>query len=243
MKYDHGTQVGGNHYNEGDKPQHWDLVLMYGWDYFQGQVIKYLMRWKTKYEQPEKRLEDLKKARNFLDKYIAHEEGLLVREKQMHAAAHAARYPGDTLRNNAVLGKVVGEWKAQAERMLGIPGYDQLPVTYTGSAVDSKVPFPNTLVVGIESNEWWTNEGYYGDSTQLYKCRQCKSVVPTSVTPPPHGCTPGQQQTAALEANMQRVEAGAAVGGLAAMARNAQAPVDPTPLEPSEAEWGAHTPL
>lgn len=74
MKYDHKTQVGGDHYSQGDKPQHWDLVVMYGWDYFQAQVTKYLMRWKDKHTNRIERIEDLKKARNFLDKYIAEAE-------------------------------------------------------------------------------------------------------------------------------------------------------------------------
>lgn len=75
------TQVAGNHYKvESDKgnPQHWDLVATYGWDYFQAQVTKYLMRWKTKHKTPETRLEDLKKARHFLDKYIALEQAKLT---------------------------------------------------------------------------------------------------------------------------------------------------------------------
>lgn len=58
-------QVGGDHYQQGDKPQHWDLVSMYQWDYFQGQITKYVMRWKRK-----NGLQDLEKARSFLDKYI-----------------------------------------------------------------------------------------------------------------------------------------------------------------------------
>lgn len=62
-------QEGGTHYKSRG-PQHWDLVTMYEWDYFQSQITKYLMRWKTKHETHEKRLEDLKKARHFLDKYI-----------------------------------------------------------------------------------------------------------------------------------------------------------------------------
>jgi aspartokinase len=69
------TQVAGNHYRAmGDKLQHWDLVAMFEWDYFQAQVIKYLMRWKNKHETPFKRIEDLKKARHFLDKYIELQE-------------------------------------------------------------------------------------------------------------------------------------------------------------------------
>ena len=63
-------QVAGDHYKQGGKPQHWDLVITYQWDYFQAQITKYLMRWKTKHDTPTKRLEDLKKARHFLDKYI-----------------------------------------------------------------------------------------------------------------------------------------------------------------------------
>ena len=65
------TQVGGNHYSvKGDKIQHWDLSIMYEWDVFQYQITKYIMRAKDKHSTPEKRLEDLKKARHFLDKYI-----------------------------------------------------------------------------------------------------------------------------------------------------------------------------
>lgn len=59
------TQVGGTHYKLEGKPQHWDLVLLYGWDYFTGQVTKYLMRWRSK-----NGIEDLKKARHYLDKLI-----------------------------------------------------------------------------------------------------------------------------------------------------------------------------
>lgn len=63
-------QEGGDHYGPGRGLQHWDLVIKFKWDYFQAQVTKYIMRWKFKHPTPEKRLEDLKKARHFLDKYI-----------------------------------------------------------------------------------------------------------------------------------------------------------------------------
>lgn len=63
-------QVGGAHYKKGPV-QHWDLSIMYRWDPFQYQITKYVMRWKDKYRgNPVKQLEDLKKARHFLDKYI-----------------------------------------------------------------------------------------------------------------------------------------------------------------------------
>ncbi len=64
-------QVGGTHYKQQDgQLEHWDLSIMYRWDPFQYQITKYVMRWKDKYHDPEKQLEDLKKARHFLDKYI-----------------------------------------------------------------------------------------------------------------------------------------------------------------------------
>jgi hypothetical protein len=56
-------QVGGTHY--AGRVQHWDMVDMFQLDYFQGQITKYVMRWHKK-----NGLEDLLKARHFLDKYI-----------------------------------------------------------------------------------------------------------------------------------------------------------------------------
>ena len=57
-------QVGGGHYR-GAELQHWDLVDIYQWDYFQAQIIKYVMRHKQK-----NGIEDLKKAIHFAEKYI-----------------------------------------------------------------------------------------------------------------------------------------------------------------------------
>lgn len=65
-------QVGGDHYTRYDI-QPWDIIEEYGLDYFEGNVLKYLLRLKTN------RLEDLKKARHYLDKVInMHEEALDV---------------------------------------------------------------------------------------------------------------------------------------------------------------------
>src|SRR5882724_10953683 len=66
-------QVGGEHYKDGTKPEHWDLVAMYGWDYFTGQITKYLMRWRKK-----NGIEDLEKARHYLDKYIEVERSKIL---------------------------------------------------------------------------------------------------------------------------------------------------------------------
>jgi len=62
------TQVGGDHYKK-QKIQHWDFVAANDLDYFQGQITKYVSRWKDK-----NGLQDLYKAKHFLDKYIEVEE-------------------------------------------------------------------------------------------------------------------------------------------------------------------------
>lgn len=57
-------QVGGDHY-KGKKVQHWDFVYMHNLDYFQGQITKYVVRWRDKGG-----LEDLHKAQHYLEKYL-----------------------------------------------------------------------------------------------------------------------------------------------------------------------------
>ena len=60
------TQEGGKHYKKGHPSfQHWNLVLVHNWDYFQAQVIKYVMRYKDKGG-----VEDLRKAQHFIAKMI-----------------------------------------------------------------------------------------------------------------------------------------------------------------------------
>lgn len=59
-------QVGGTHYRrQGAMLQHWDIVAMFGLDYFQGNITKYVFRWRFKGG-----VADLEKARHYLDKYI-----------------------------------------------------------------------------------------------------------------------------------------------------------------------------
>lgn len=59
------TQVGGQHYRTKGKIQHWDFAASQKLDYFQGQITKYVCRWRDK-----NGIEDLKKAQHFLQKYI-----------------------------------------------------------------------------------------------------------------------------------------------------------------------------
>ena len=77
-------QVGGGHYKTGGE-EHWDRVSRLGLDYFQGQITKYVERcWKKNGVQ------DLEKARHFLDKYIElSKAGEVVRETE-RVAAHRA---------------------------------------------------------------------------------------------------------------------------------------------------------
>tara|TARA_B110000902_G_scaffold253684_1_gene316639 strand:+ start:1812 stop:2201 length:390 start_codon:yes stop_codon:yes gene_type:complete len=56
-------QVGGDHYKK-FKIQPWEIVDEYDLGFYSGNVLKYLLRVKTN------KLEDLKKARHYLDKLI-----------------------------------------------------------------------------------------------------------------------------------------------------------------------------
>jgi len=58
------SQVGGEHYKL-RTIEHWDFAWAQNMDYFQGQITKYVCRWREK-----NGLEDLYKAHHFLEKYI-----------------------------------------------------------------------------------------------------------------------------------------------------------------------------
>ena len=68
MKIDYSTassvQHGGSHYTK-NKIQVWDFITDNGLDYLEGNVVKYISRYKEK-----NGLEDLKKARHYIDKII-----------------------------------------------------------------------------------------------------------------------------------------------------------------------------
>ena len=52
------------HYNSG-KIEAWDFIADQNMDFFEGNILKYLCRWRTK-----NGIEDLRKAKQYLDKYI-----------------------------------------------------------------------------------------------------------------------------------------------------------------------------
>jgi hypothetical protein len=58
------NQVGGSHYKDkGIQP--WDYIAANDLGYFEGNIVKYVSRWQDKGG-----VEDLKKARHYLDKLI-----------------------------------------------------------------------------------------------------------------------------------------------------------------------------
>lgn len=58
------TQVGGDHYKKGGE-EHWDRAWRLEYDPFQYIITKWVERWREKGG-----LQDLKKARHAIDKYI-----------------------------------------------------------------------------------------------------------------------------------------------------------------------------
>lgn len=84
-------QVGGEHYKTPGIPEHWDLVIMYNWDYFQGQITKYVMRWRKKGG-----IQDLKKALHVLEKYIESEEAKIASEALRQATIEKIRAESST---------------------------------------------------------------------------------------------------------------------------------------------------
>ena len=56
-------QVGGNHYQTTIQP--WDYIIANNLGYLEGNVVKYVSRWKDKGG-----VQDLEKARHYLDKLI-----------------------------------------------------------------------------------------------------------------------------------------------------------------------------
>lgn len=58
------SQVSGSHYQKGEI-QPWDFILSQNLGFLEGNIIKYITRYKHKNGK-----EDLKKARHYLDKLI-----------------------------------------------------------------------------------------------------------------------------------------------------------------------------
>jgi len=59
-------QVGGNHYKKAHQP--WEIIEEWGLDYWAGNVVKYILRYKFK-----NGVEDLEKAKHYLEYLIKKE--------------------------------------------------------------------------------------------------------------------------------------------------------------------------
>lgn len=59
-------QVGGKHYHQGNGIQPWDIIEAWELDFWEGNVVKYILRWKHK-----DGVQDLEKARHYLDYIIS----------------------------------------------------------------------------------------------------------------------------------------------------------------------------
>lgn len=93
-------QVGGDHYKTGGE-EHWDRVERLGLDYFQGQITKYVERWRKK-----NGVQDLHKARHFLDKYIEIQEAKEVNQ-EFSAPEPGSAYVNQDRRSQKVLGETL----------------------------------------------------------------------------------------------------------------------------------------
>lgn len=69
MKYSTEYQVGGDHYTA-QEIQPIDYILANELDFCEGNVIKYVTRWRYK-----NGVQDLRKARHYIDFLIEHAEG------------------------------------------------------------------------------------------------------------------------------------------------------------------------
>ncbi len=64
------TQVGGMHYKQ-MPTQPWEIIASHNLDFWEGNVLKYVLRYRTK-----NGVEDLKKARHYLDYLIERESSM-----------------------------------------------------------------------------------------------------------------------------------------------------------------------
>lgn len=71
-------QVGGTHYK--GKLEPWDAIELWELGFLDGNIIKYVARWKRK-----DGIKDLEKARHYLDKLIEQEKGKL---NAVHASSN-----------------------------------------------------------------------------------------------------------------------------------------------------------
>lgn len=63
-------QIGGDHYKLQIQPV--DFILKNNLNYIQGNIIKYIVRYNRKHSNKEKQIEDLEKAKHYIQLLIEH---------------------------------------------------------------------------------------------------------------------------------------------------------------------------
>lgn len=92
------TQIGGNHYkSETGGEEHWDRVSRLGLNYFQACATKYIERCYLKAKQPFYTIQDLNKAKHFIDKLIEIET---AKHQDQEASGHYVNQDPDLYRGD-----------------------------------------------------------------------------------------------------------------------------------------------
>jgi len=92
------TQVGGTHYKKEGGEQHWDRVHRLGLNWYAANVTKYVERYRDK-----NGVQDLEKARHYLDKLIeverAREQSEMMKTNG-HRDLRSAKHPYERIGDN-----------------------------------------------------------------------------------------------------------------------------------------------
>lgn len=119
-------QVAGTHYRH--SVQHWDYAAANGLDYFEGQITKYVTRWRKKHPTAAGRLDDIQKALHFAEKF--------------------AEVTADTQRTLGVVNTAV--W-VEAARIAGQPQYASYIRAIDFCAAQDMAPADASVIIALES--------------------------------------------------------------------------------------------
>lgn len=119
-------QVAGTHYRH--SVQHWDYAAANGLDYFEGQITKYVTRWRKKHLTAAGRLDDIQKALHFAEKF--------------------AEVTADTQRTLGVVNTAV--WM-EAARIAGQPQYASYIRAIDFCAAQEMAPADASVIIALES--------------------------------------------------------------------------------------------
>lgn len=119
-------QVAGTHYRHA--VQHWDYAAANGLDYFEGQITKYVTRWRKKHPTAKGRLDDIQKALHFAEKF--------------------AEVTADTQRTLGVVNTAV--W-VEAARIAGQPQYASYIRAIDFCCAQDMCPTDASVIIALES--------------------------------------------------------------------------------------------